>query len=81
MPVDGTLKVTGGSPSLGVSKSGSVLTFSWSATGFKLQAQTNAAGIKLGDTNWFDYPGGGSSPVNVTINPANRSVFFRLISP
>jgi hypothetical protein len=60
--------------------SGNTLGFTWTNANVKLQAQTNAAGIQLGDTNWFDYPGGGSSPVNVTIDPANPSVFFRLRS-
>jgi hypothetical protein len=44
----------------------------------KLQAQTNAGGILPGDANWSDYPGGGSSPVNVVIDPANPAVFSRL---
>jgi hypothetical protein len=47
--------------------------------GFKLQAQTNSLGVGLSG-NWFDYPGGSSSPVNATVTPANPAVFFRLIS-
>ena len=64
-------------PVLSVAQSGSTLTFSWTDASFKLQSQTNslATGLK---TNWFDYPGGGSSPVGVTFNPANPTVFFRL---
>ena len=64
-------------PVLNVAQSGSTLTFSWTDASFKLQSQTNslANGLK---TNWSDYPGGGSSPVGVTINPANPTVFFRL---
>ena len=78
LAVNGTLSVAGGSqPTLSLAQSGNVLTFSWLEAGFKLQAQTNSAGIS---TNWSDYPGGGTSPVPVTINPANPSVFFRLIS-
>ena len=52
------------------------LTFSWSEAGFKLQSQTN--GLSTG--NWFDYSGGGTSPVTVPVNPANPTVFFRLKS-
>jgi hypothetical protein len=81
LSVNGTLAVVG-PPILNVSQSGNVLTFSWTGS-FKLQSQTNAlnAGIKVGDTNWFDYPGGGSSPANATIIPENPTEFFRLISP
>jgi hypothetical protein len=31
-------------------------------------------------SSWVDYPGGGISPVTVTINPANPSVLLRLVS-
>ena len=58
---------------------GGVWQFSWTGS-FKLQSQTNAVAAGLG-TNWFDYPGGGSSPVNVAVTPAAGSVFFRLRSP
>ncbi|MFO1488383.1 MAG: hypothetical protein U1F83_05035 [Verrucomicrobiota bacterium] len=63
-------------PNLSVSQAGNVLTFSWTGA-FKLQSQTNSLTTGLGN-NWSDYPGGGTSPVNVTINPANPTVFFRL---
>jgi hypothetical protein len=53
---------------------------SWSGSGFHLQAQTNTVGVGL-STNWGDYPGGTASPVIVPINPANGSVFLRLVSP
>ena len=62
-------------PVLSLAQSGNTLAFSWTGN-FKLQAQTNSI-----STNWTDYPSGGSSPVNVTINPANPAVFFRLSSP
>ena len=64
-------------PTLSVAQSGNTLTFSWTDAAFKLQSQTNSLTTGLG-TNWSDYPGGGTSPVGVTINPANPSVFFRL---
>ena len=79
-PTTGVLSVisTGNTaPSLNVSQSGSTLTLSWADASFKLQSQTNNLTTGL-NTNWFDYPGGSTSPVNVTINPANPSVFFRL---
>ncbi len=64
------------SPTLGVSQAGNTLTFSWTGP-FKLQSQTNSLSVGLSN-NWFTFPGGGTSPVNVTINPTNATVFFRL---
>jgi hypothetical protein len=69
-------------PTLGVSQSGSMLTFSWSDAAYNLQSQTNTLGGGL-DTNnasWFDYPDP-SNPVNITVDPANPTVFFRLVKP
>jgi fibronectin-binding autotransporter adhesin len=63
-------------PTLNTVKSGNVLTFSWTGP-FKLQSQTNNLTVGI-STNWFNYPGGTVSPVNVTINPTNRTVFYRL---
>jgi len=69
----GTLTVTGFAPvSLGVSQSGNTLTFSWAGV-YKLQTKTNNI---IGP--WFDYPSGGTSPVNVTVDRTKGSVFFRL---
>lgn len=74
----GTLTVTGAvlnsPPVLGVIRSGggASLTFSWSGS-FKLQAKTNTL-----SGAWFDYPGGATSPVVVSINHSHQDVFFRL---
>lgn len=79
LAVDGSIQVNSAvvsSPVLGVSQTGSQLTFSWTGS-FKLQSQTNTLSAGLG-TNWLDYPGGSTSPVSVTVNPANPAVFFRL---
>ncbi len=65
---------------LAVARAGNVLTFSWTDAAFKLQSQTNALSVGL-QGNWFDYPGGASSPVNVTIDPATPTVYFRLVAP
>ena len=53
--------VSSGPPTLNVIQTGSSLNFSWTGT-YKLQSQTNALNIGL-NSNWGDYPGGGSSPV------------------
>lgn len=79
-PTTGVLSViqlAANAPTLLYSQSGSTLTFSWAEAGFKLQAQTNNLATGL-SSNWGDVPSGGSSPVNVNIDPANGSVFFRL---
>jgi hypothetical protein len=69
----GTITVTGFAPVvLGAKKSGNAVTFSWAGV-YKLQSKTNSI---IGP--WFDYPGGATSPVNVQVNPTNRSVFYRL---
>jgi hypothetical protein len=80
---NGTISVTGtiiptGSPTLKLNQSGSTLTLSWDSTtypGFKVQAQTNSAG--LGST-WYATGSTTTSPFVTTINPSGSSVFFRL---
>lgn len=54
-----------------------VLTLTWVDSAFHLQVQTNTLSTGL-NSNWVNYPGGSTSPVTVTNNPANGSVFFRL---
>ena len=56
---------------------GSSLQFSWTGS-YKLQSQTNSLTTGLSATGWHDYPGGASSPVNVSVDPSQGSVFFRL---
>jgi hypothetical protein len=64
-------------PKLNYAAAGTALTFSWTGN-FKLQWQTNNLNAGLG-TNWFDYPGGSTNPVNVGVDSGKGSVFFRLI--
>lgn len=64
-------------PVLGYAQTGSTLTFTWSDSTYKLQSQTNSLTTGL-STAWSDYPGGATSPVTVTFNPASPTVFFRL---
>lgn len=50
-------------------------------TGWILQSQTNSITAGLG-TNWVTIPSStGTNRVNLTPNPANKSVFFRLVRP
>jgi polygalacturonase len=65
------------------SLAGNVLHFSWPADhkGWRLQAQTNSVQTGLG-TNWTDVSQSGLTNVaSIPVNPANESVFFRLIYP
>jgi autotransporter-associated beta strand protein len=81
-PATGILSVTGGTtqPTLNFVNNGTSLMFSWTpSTGFKLQSQTNSINVGLG-SNWSDYPGGGTPPVNAPIDSTQGTVFFRLIS-
>ena len=62
---------------------GNQLNLSWPAdhTGWRLQAQTNAPDGGLG-TAWFDVPNSTNiNTISIPINPANGSVFYRLIYP
>jgi hypothetical protein len=61
------------------SVSGNQMTLAWPAdhTGWRLQSQTNLAGA-----NWVDVAGASTTnQITITINPANGSLFFRLIYP
>ena len=65
------------------SVSGNVLTLSWPADhiGWRLQTQTNSLSAGLG-SGWTDVPGSTSvDSVSVTINPANGTVFYRMVYP
>ena len=55
---------------------GTGIDFSWTGA-FKLQAQTNDLSTGL-NSSWNDYPGGGTSPVSVSVDGNNETVFFRL---
>lgn len=89
LAVDGSIQLAGGGASpvntnptnITFSVSGSTLTLSWPAdhTGWTLEAQTNSLNVGIG-TNWVLV--GGSSltnQVNMTIDPNNGTVFYRLI--
>jgi hypothetical protein len=81
--VNGSYAVIGaalGSPTLTITRSGVTLTLSWDSTsypGFKVQAQTNSAGIHP-NAGWSPTGSGTVSPYPTTINPAGPPVFYRL---
>ena len=65
------------------SVTGSTLTLSWPADhlGWRLLTQTNSLSTGIG-TNWYTWPNSTNvTSVPVTINPANPTVFFRLVYP
>jgi len=61
--------------------SGTTLSLSWPAgQGWRLQAQTNSLSIGI-NTNWAYITDGSVSSTNITVNPANPTVFYRLTYP
>ena len=84
LATDGTLRVVSTtSPAFTTQVSGTQLTLSWPADhiGWRLQRQINAAGVGL-TTAWVDLAGfTTTNSVTVTVNPANGSVFYRLVYP
>ncbi|HSU53057.1 MAG TPA: autotransporter-associated beta strand repeat-containing protein [Candidatus Dormibacteraeota bacterium] len=81
LAVDGSISVVNTTPTnMNLSLVGNQLNFSWPTdhTGWHLQAQTNSV---IG-TNWVTITGTDSSNgYTLTIDPANSSVFFRMIYP
>jgi len=74
----GVLQVGEAGPTLDVTHSGNTLTFNWTGA-YKLVAQTNSLGVGLQTgAVWYDVPGGGTSGVVITIDPAQPTVFFGL---
>ena len=70
-------------PMLVSSSTGNTLTLSWPADhlGWRLQVQTNTLNSGLGK-NWFTWPNSTNlTSVPILLNPANPSVFFRLVYP
>ena len=89
LATDGTLRIKQG-PALNqtnitalVVGGGGSLQIAWPSDhlGWSLQVQTNAAGVGL-STNWFRILGSDTeTQVVIPLNPANGSVFYRLVYP
>ena len=70
-------------PTLTNSVSGSALTMSWPSThvGYRLETQTNSASTGLSN-NWFTVTdSANTNTVTITVDPANPTVFYRLVYP
>jgi autotransporter-associated beta strand protein len=82
--IDGTLRVVSTVPaSMTVQRSGDQFTVSWPPdhVGWRLQRQTNPAGVGL-TSDWVDVAGtANTSSLTVTINSTNGSVFYRMVFP
>ena len=87
---NGTIMLTNGAPTVNTNPtnitaavSGNVLTLSWPADhlGWHLQIQTNSVSIGI-NTNWVTLTGSDAvTSTNLTINPANGTVFYRMVYP
>ena len=83
LAVTSVVTVNTNSPVLTNVLSGTSLTLSWPADhlGWRLQTQTNSLSTGL-STNWFTWPNSTNvTSASIPINPANPTVFFRLIYP
>jgi hypothetical protein len=84
---DGTLRIVAtvntARTNITLVTSGNQLTLSWPADhiGWRLQSQTNPTTVGL-RSNWFDVPGSTTTnQVIMQVNPANGSVFYRMVYP
>jgi autotransporter-associated beta strand protein/T5SS/PEP-CTERM-associated repeat protein len=90
LTVNGTIRVLTAGPSIPttptnitVTVSGGNIQVSWPTnyTGWRLEAQTNALSVGLSN-NWGTWPGSTSvNVINMPIDPAAPTVFFRLVYP
>lgn len=90
--VDGSIQLVSGGVSpvnttptnLVFGVSGGQLTLSWPAdhTGWRLQGQTNAPGVGINSSNWFDVSGANATnQVMIPVGSTNGSVFYRMVYP
>ena len=67
-------------PVVQVTRSGNTLSLAW-PTNAGWTLQTNSVGL-TSPNQWFPYPGSASiTNVDISINPANSNVFFRMVYP
>ena len=89
LAIDGTIRVltavqtvNTNRPIIGFTASGNTLTLSWPTNaGWTLEVQTNSSSTGL-STNWVVVPNSQNvTSTNITINPTNGSVFYRMVLP
>ena len=89
LAIDGTIKVltsvqtiNPNPPIIGFTVSGNTLALSWPTNaGWILQVQTNSLSIGL-STNWVAVPNSqNTTSTNITIDPLNGTVFYRMLKP
>ena len=81
--LSGASAVSGTPPTITNSVSGNQLTLTWPLdhVGWRLQVQTNSISIGL-RSNWVDVAGSTTvHTMNFTLDPANGSVFYRMVLP
>jgi hypothetical protein len=67
--------------SITCNQSGGTLQLNWpSGRGWRLQSQTNALAVGFSN-NWVNVPNAMLSSYEVPVNPANTTVFYRLVWP
>jgi autotransporter-associated beta strand protein len=72
------LTVNTNPPAMQVSVAGNTLSLGW-PTNLGWTLQTNSVGLSAA-SQWHSYPGSATiTNVNITINPANTNVFFRMV--
>jgi hypothetical protein len=80
LPVSATPLPSNQSTNIALQVNGNTLRLAWPQDhlGWRLQVQTNS----LNDSNWVDVPNSAYlNSTNLTLDPANGSVFFRLVYP
>ena len=73
-----------GPASITNSIAGSTLTLKWPAgMGWRLVSQTNtlATGLQTASSAWFTVSGAGDGTATITVNPANPTVYYKLVYP
>jgi autotransporter-associated beta strand protein len=87
LATDGKIKVlsvTGGAPTITYSFTGGSISLNWTGDylGWHLEAQTNSLAAGLTPGGWYPVPGSDLiTSTNIVVDPANPTVFYRLVAP
>lgn len=82
LAVNGTISVDSVAPiSVGANVAGNTLTLTWPANQVGMRLETNSVSVAA-PASWFTLPGSTTvNSVNLTIDPSQTNVFFRLVYP